>query len=208
VSGFDALAEVWQRCFELSWQAYVQGSLPIAAVITDAKGRVVAIGQNQIATNVKQFQISGHALAHAELNAMLQLDETKLDPRTCTLYSSLEPCPMCMGAIRMMGIRHFQYACRDPWVGSSEMLDLIPAFRTKAMKANHLNNRGFERCIGVLMVLSYLKDGLDTQSEFFRAWQHLLPQTTSIALRYYQEENLEGLIETKATARDVFNVIA
>lgn len=45
-----------------------------------------------------------------------------VDPQGWTLYTSLEPCLMCGGAIGMLGLRRVVWACDDPWGGSGRLI--------------------------------------------------------------------------------------
>jgi tRNA(Arg) A34 adenosine deaminase TadA len=72
---------------------------PVGAVIVDREGRVIADGFNQVVAN-------SDPLCHAEMNAIqaacARLNKLKLDG--CVLYSSAEPCPMCLGTAYWAGL--------------------------------------------------------------------------------------------------------
>jgi tRNA(adenine34) deaminase len=87
-------------------------SVPVGAVVVDADGHVVAQGVNE-------FSLT--RLAHAEINACNALPAFA-NRRNCELWVTLEPCPMCTGAIRMMQLRAVRYAARDPAAGSTSLL--------------------------------------------------------------------------------------
>jgi Cytosine/adenosine deaminases len=83
------------------------GEVPIGCVIVDANGSVVASAHNLI-------EASKDATAHAELLAIKEAQE-KLGRRltNCTLYVTLEPCPMCAGAILLSRISTVVFGARD-----------------------------------------------------------------------------------------------
>ncbi|MBO7447515.1 nucleoside deaminase [bacterium] len=87
--------------------AAVMGEVPIGCVIVDADGSVVASAHNLI-------EASKDATAHAELLAIKEAQE-KLGRRltNCTLYVTLEPCPMCAGAILLSRISTVVFGARD-----------------------------------------------------------------------------------------------
>src|SRR3712207_9038209 len=65
-------------------------------------GNVLSRGRNKIHERSGEGgTLFGHKLAHAEVNALLKLDYHRHDPRACTLYTTTEPCPLCVGALRM-----------------------------------------------------------------------------------------------------------
>src|SRR5699024_10540050 len=85
--------------------------VPIGAVIV-YKGEVIARGYNKRESN----QVS---LNHAELIAIArankQLGSWRLE--NCTLYVTLEPCPMCAGALVQSRIERVVYGAKDPKAG-------------------------------------------------------------------------------------------
>ena len=98
------------------------GEAPAAAVIVQ-NGSVLATGRN-----TKTSQRSG--FAHAELNALLAAKH-KLGrkPEGAVLYSTLEPCAMCLGAIIFSGIRTVVYGAPDSEGGAVNMFRDHPSYR-------------------------------------------------------------------------------
>ena len=121
---WDLLDKGWQTAFELAWNSYLKGTIPIGAVIQDETGEIVSQGQNLIFTDKKAPPplISDHKLAHAEINTLLGISE-KNHPRIreYTLTTTMEPCPLCFGAIVMANIRHFRFAARDRVAGAAKV---------------------------------------------------------------------------------------
>ena len=81
------------------------GNLPFGCLLADASGTILEEGENTVVTDKD-------AIAHCEINLVHQL-AGKYEPeflRTCTLYASTEPCPMCTGAIYWSGIGKIVYA--------------------------------------------------------------------------------------------------
>ena len=66
------LPDPWQEAFGEAWTAVKAGSLPIGAIVT-GNGAVVAHGRNSTKAVDPESPVSGNKLAHAELNALLQL---------------------------------------------------------------------------------------------------------------------------------------
>ena len=113
---WEQLSEPWRACVEEAWDAYREGSLPIGAVVTDDHESVLSRGRNRIhERSGPTGAIFGHKLAHAELNALLSLDHREHDPRACVLWTTTEPCPLCVGAARMSEVGGLRYASREPW---------------------------------------------------------------------------------------------
>ncbi len=84
------------------------GEVPVAAVILDYKGRCIGHGRNQ-RTNAR------NPLGHAELIALRQASWINRDWRfnDCTLLVTLEPCPMCAGALVQARMGQVIYGASD-----------------------------------------------------------------------------------------------
>lgn len=137
---WERLSPLWQSAVEEAWAAYCNGSLPHGAVITDANGRIVSRGRNRINERTAEGTVlHGHRLAHAEMNALLQTDWSTVDAQTCILYSTIEPCAMCIGAIRMARMHEIRYAARDDAAGGSSLID-----KTSYLKSGNIHIIGSE----------------------------------------------------------------
>ncbi|MEC5425030.1 tRNA adenosine(34) deaminase TadA [Virgibacillus sp. C22-A2] len=93
-----------------------QDEVPIGAVIV-YKGEVIASGYNLRET-------SQTTLSHAELIAIAEANKKIKSWRLeeCTLYVTLEPCPMCAGAIVQSRIRRVVFGAADPKAGCAGSL--------------------------------------------------------------------------------------
>jgi tRNA(adenine34) deaminase len=125
----------WRICFGLAWEAYCDGTRPIGSVIFNRQGRLISSARNRIGNTADVTgQISGGPLAHAEVNAILQIDFDRVDKYDCILFTTLEPCPLCVGAITMAGIKTVQYGARDPWAGATDLWEASDYMRWKAVE--------------------------------------------------------------------------
>ena len=105
---------------ELAEQAAAEGEVPVGAVVVH-DGRVVGTGRNR-------RECGKNALAHAELEAIDIACRTLGGWRlpNCTLYVTLEPCPMCAGAIINSRIERVVQGAKDPKAGScGSVVDLF-----------------------------------------------------------------------------------
>jgi len=93
--------------------ARAKGEVPIGAVLVH-EGQVIGRGHNLRET-------SNDPTTHAEMVAIRQAAEAIGHWRLLetTLYVTLEPCVMCMGAIILARIPRLVYACRDPRAGAA-----------------------------------------------------------------------------------------
>ena len=101
-----------EEALTLAREAAAAGEVPVGCVIV-RNGQIVGRGRNRREEN-------GDATAHAEMEAIAQANETlgtwRLDE--CELYVTLEPCPMCAGAILNARIRRVWYGARDAAMGA------------------------------------------------------------------------------------------
>lgn len=114
-------------CLELARKAQEQGEVPIGALI--ARGdEILAIGHNK-------KEKENDPTAHAELLVIQEAAKKIANWRltNCTLYVSLEPCPMCAGAIIQSRIKRLVYGCNDPKAGAVSSLYQI----TQDKRLNH-----------------------------------------------------------------------
>ena len=97
---------------QLARDAAADGEVPVGCVIV-RQGEIVGRGRNRRETGKT-------ALGHAEIEAIAQACETLGGWRLweCTLYVTLEPCPMCAGAIVNARIPRVVYGAADSKAGS------------------------------------------------------------------------------------------
>ncbi len=104
------------------------GEFPVGCVIADG-ARVVAKGRRRHSDRKNQNELD-----HAEILALRDLWEKGLfpDASSFTIYTTLEPCLMCFGAILISGIRRIVYAYEDALGGASkcDLSGLTPLYRS------------------------------------------------------------------------------
>lgn len=105
----------------LAREAADAGEVPVGCVIADGEGRVIGRGRNR-------REESGDATAHAEVEAIRQacaaLGNWRLEK--CSIYVTLEPCPMCTGAIINSRIPTVVFGARETLSGScGSVIDLF-----------------------------------------------------------------------------------
>jgi tRNA(adenine34) deaminase len=128
---WERVGPIWRAAIEQAWAAYAADTTPVGAVVVDASGTIVARGRNRIFDVAVAGQIGASRLAHAEVNALLGLAGSSLDPRSLALYATAEPCPLCVGAIVMANVREIHYAGREPFAGSVAILEATAYLRSK-----------------------------------------------------------------------------
>lgn len=113
--------ELYMRlALKLAQEAYTEGEVPVG-VVAVYEDEVIASARNE----KEQRQ---DATAHAEILAMQRaaqkLNRWRLDG--VTLYCTMEPCPMCAGAMINTRLKKLVYGCRDNKAGSAgSVIDLV-----------------------------------------------------------------------------------
>ena len=205
---WPSLSEPWKACAELAWEAYCSGSLPIASVVTDEEGRTLSSGRNRIYEAHCAPHLAGHPLAHAEMNALVSFDYKQHNPYTSVLYTSTEPCPLCMGAIRMAGVRTFYFASRDPWAGCSAMTEQVPYLKQKNLEGIPPQSVAFERVLIALQVETHLRKGmLEVNPRFVKVYRRTFPSAAEVGERLHRTGQLQALAERKVNVEEVVSFV-
>jgi tRNA(adenine34) deaminase len=98
------------------------GEIPIGAILV-LDGEIIARGQAHHKEHKSQ-------ISHAELNALLAGGERLwTDYKRAILFTSVEPCPMCLGAVVMADVPHIIYALNDKVVHSKVSIETNPYIR-------------------------------------------------------------------------------
>jgi tRNA(adenine34) deaminase len=109
------------RALELAQAAGDTGDVPVGAVIIDSFGNLVGEGENR---KERDQDPTAHAEIIAFRAAAHKLKTWRL--HGCTLYVTLEPCPMCAGAIVQSRLGLLVYGVDDPKTGAIRTVENIP----------------------------------------------------------------------------------
>ena len=109
-----------RAALEQAYLALASGEIPVGSVVT-CGGQIVAAAHNERET-------TGDPTAHAEVLALRRaaqaLGRRRLEG--CTLYVTLEPCPMCAGAAVMAGVESICFGAADPRAGCAGSVYALP----------------------------------------------------------------------------------
>lgn len=102
-----------REALRLAGEAAAAGEVPVGCVISDESGRIIGRGRN-----MREEKRS--ACSHAEMEAIAMACASRGDWRLdgCTMFVTLEPCPMCAGAIINARIKTLVYGAREASMGS------------------------------------------------------------------------------------------
>lgn len=126
-----------ERALELAEKAASLGEIPVGALVVSPNGEIIGEGYNQRETLQSPT-------AHAEMIA-IEAAANRLGTRRltgCTLYVTLEPCPMCAGAVMNAGLKRLVYGAFDDKNGAcasvatlfDEKFTHIPMVRSRVLE--------------------------------------------------------------------------
>jgi tRNA(adenine34) deaminase len=109
------------QAIALAQAAGEAGEVPVGAVVVDAEGNLVAAAENR-------RERDKDPTAHAEILALRTAGQAlqTWHLNDCTLYVTLEPCPMCAGAIVLARLGLLVYGVDDPKTGTIRTVANIP----------------------------------------------------------------------------------
>ncbi|MDX1976948.1 MAG: tRNA adenosine(34) deaminase TadA [Pseudanabaenaceae cyanobacterium bins.68] len=109
------------QAIALALQAGVAQEVPVGAIIVNSQGQLLSQGQNR-------RQRDQDPTAHAEILVIRAASQILQDWHLlgCTLYVTLEPCPMCAGAILQARLQTLVYGASDPKTGSIDSVLNLP----------------------------------------------------------------------------------
>ena len=193
MSDWNNLESTWQQVMSGALEAYIEGSIPIGAVVADEHGVIVSRGRNKFTQD---------RIAHAETEALRTVPIT-LNRNNAMLFSSMEPCPMCIGAIRLMRLRAIKFAARDPAAGSIELLRATQFMRHVECQVFEPDDLLLER-VNVAMMMEYrTRNGHQRWRE---SWFSYLPEAVEVgetlaASTFFEESR-------QSTPQKIYDTIA
>lgn len=129
--------EYMEKALILAQEAALHGEIPVGALVVDKDGKIIGEGFNRR----EELQ---SPIAHAEILAIEQAAKTLGSRRLlgCTLYVTLEPCPMCAGAVINASLKRLVYGAFDEKNGAcasvaalfDEKFTHIPMVRSRVLK--------------------------------------------------------------------------
>ena len=113
--------QMMHMALRLAEEAAEHGEVPVGCIVADAEGRVIGRGRNR-------REEGSDATAHAEIEAIREACRNRGSWRLdgCSIYVTLEPCPMCAGAVINARIPRVVFGVREEQTGAcGSVLDLF-----------------------------------------------------------------------------------
>jgi len=200
---WETINKTWQVAFELAWEAFANGSIPIGAVITDENENIISTGRNRL----YEKNILNPKIAHAEMEALHKFDFAKYPSKTNILYTTMEPCPMCFGTIVMSNVRIVRIAARDGYCGAVHYIEKDPYVASKNIKVNF--ELGILETVQIAMQTYFELRARSGEMNFITdIFNKDNPTAVHIARALYGEKLLDRYITNKTNFGEVFDEIA
>jgi tRNA(Arg) A34 adenosine deaminase TadA len=116
----------WPTALALAWEAFRSGSIPIGAVVVDSAGEVVGRARDRVYDPIAPSGLLANTrLAHAEIGALSHLaPHHRYEDHT--LFATVEPCAMCVGALAQATVGTCRYLAADPYAGAAGQVPANP----------------------------------------------------------------------------------
>ncbi|SEK43246.1 Cytidine and deoxycytidylate deaminase zinc-binding region [Ruminococcus sp. YRD2003] len=193
----------WRAAFEEAWEAFRTGSVPIGAALCDESGAILLCDRNRS----NEADTVNRRISHAEANLLRRLDTSVGDLHSLTLYTTMEPCPMCMGTAVMAGIRHLRSAARDPYCGMVHLAETEPYYAEKRLDFTFELGEVelVQLTVQSYRELRYVDSG--ASPKVLDKFEAYMPEAVSAARELYAAKELDRLAEAGTAAGEVFDRI-
>lgn len=204
---WNDLEQNWKKCFELAWKSFENNTVPIGAIIVDESNNIVSEGRNMIFDTSSNNPLAGTTMAHAEMIAMSSLKRDKHpNINKYTLYTTMEPCPMCFGSITLVGIRSLKYASRDTYGGATILAETMEYIKNK----NIIIERGPKESelfqIVIQAAYEHLRS-LDTREHVLESWCENSPVGVKLAGELANANYFQSAFNTNKPLCEVYDEI-
>lgn len=219
---WDELSKPWKTCITNAWNLACCTNADkfgfIGAGVFSPDGELLSEGTGHDLTDGKVTILDGngnpvsdHILAHSELMSLLKLDYSNEIARTrsCHLYTTLEPCPLCIGAVVMSNaISELHYASRDPWGGCIGMFDSTPYLKLQKYALKIIGPEENPRLEAVLVALSIsgwiITNG---RQHVINASSQMLPEAANVAKRIINDNLLHKWRKSEEAISSVVDTV-
>ncbi len=133
----------------LAGRAEASGDVPVGALVVDGSGEVVGEGWNQREVPTSGSDPTAHAEVVALREAARHTGSWRLDG--CTLVVTLEPCPMCAGALMLARVSRVVFGAWDPKLGACGSVWDLPRDRRATHRAEVVGGIREEECAALLL---------------------------------------------------------
>jgi tRNA(Arg) A34 adenosine deaminase TadA len=146
-------------------------------------------------------------IMHAEIQCILALDDTNLPRASAELYTTMEPCPMCLGTWFMSSMAVLHYAARDPYAGSADLLQTTWYMQLKGKKAFGPEAPWLENLLIGLLVETEIRIRGNFHENVKQRWEPILPEGVGIGYQMASDNQLQKFREASAQVEEAFKYL-
>ncbi len=198
------LEKTWKEVLKLAWEAYKRDTIPIGAVIVDEKGDIIAKGRNITYDSHSTNILAQTSMGHAEMVALMQLKKHEHpNINKYKLYVGLESCPMCFGAMLMVGIKNVYYAAEDSRAGSSQMKD-----KTEYIKSAGINLVKVGGDIEIFQIILQTSRGkYRPHKDIIDTWERDFSGAVSLGKKLNKERYFDYVMKKNKSIKLIFDEV-
>jgi tRNA(adenine34) deaminase len=198
-AAWRALPAPMARAVALAWESTCAGSLGIGATVSDGAGTIVATGRNRLfEQDPGDDHLAGSTLAHAEMNALAKLPWGAARD-SLVLWTTLQPCLQCTGAIRMSRVDRVQVLAPDPLFREVERMRDISPFVARYWP-EHARHDADAIAAFALLLPTHLMTFWDAPAD---EWTSALPTVTALAHELVRTGQLVDCANERLAVDDV-----
>ena len=201
---WEELSTEFKTAFEEAWTAFMNGNIPIGAVVCDGNGNILIREHNRTAESGPV----NRKIAHAEMNAISRIDTSEVNVKSVVLYTTMEPCPMCMGTAVMSNIRHLRYAARDPYCGAVHLKEDDPYLRSQDLDYTHTGGAAefVQLVLQSYHELKCIESG--SSDAVLRRFSEVYGEAVETARKLFAYKKLDDMALKDVPVKDVCDMIA
>lgn len=206
-TAWSELAAPFRRSVELAWESCASGTFGCGAVITDSAGTVIAEGRNRVFDDPSgEYLLEGSRLAHAEMNALARVP-ARVALGDCTLWSSLEPCLMCLSSAVLSNVGEIRFLAPDPLWDGVEGLPSLNAFVERRWPVHHEPHDSEWAVLGRTLALHMLASRPTGGGQALAAHDLREPETSALVRRWVTDHIVADLVAADATVEEMLATV-
>ena len=200
---WNDLSAEWKTTFDEAWRAFCFGSTPIGAALFDKNGKLILSDRNRS----READTVNREISHAEANALMRLNTDKFNSRDAVLYTSMEPCPMCMGMILMGHIKEVRFAAYDSYCGMVHLTKTDPYYIGKNVSCIYVGGNAelFQLTIQSYYELRHIERG--ASDRVLGKFCETNSMAVNTAKLLYKDKTLDRLAQDNVPCASVYALI-
>jgi len=194
----------WKEVIKLSWESYVNNTIPIGAIIIDENDKIVSSGRNLVYEYSNKHPLAGTSMGHAEMVAMMKLKK-KEHPNIdkYKIYVSLEPCYMCFSTMLIMGIKKVYYLVKDDSTGYTNLINA-----TNYIKDNNIEIKQNKGEIEIFQIILQTSRGVyQTNSKIVKTWEKENKRAVNLGIKLFKNKFFNNIIEEKKDISIIYDKV-